>query len=62
MREGQPEQSAPDAICDCFWFVANSSLTPKSGYVRVGGDPPATQESAFQWIEKFSMIDMAISR
>jgi hypothetical protein len=29
MREGPTEQSAADAICDCFWFVANSSLTPK---------------------------------
>jgi hypothetical protein len=28
---------------------------PESGYVRVGGNPPATQESAFQWIENFSM-------
>jgi hypothetical protein len=28
--------------------------------VRVGGDPPATQESAFQWTEHLSMSASAI--
>jgi hypothetical protein len=26
MRERQPEQSAPDPICDGFWFVGNTEV------------------------------------
>jgi hypothetical protein len=35
-----------------FVLVAYSSLTPKSGYVRVAGDPPATDEYAIQGARK----------
>jgi hypothetical protein len=34
--------------------VGNCTRSPFSGkvdYFRIGGDPPAIQESAFQWIE-----------
>jgi hypothetical protein len=39
--------------------VANPEVIRISGYFRVGGNLPPTQESAFQWIRNLSMRDMA---
>jgi len=41
--------------------VGLSSTLPLLKYnVRVGGDPPAIQESAFQWIENLAMSALVI--
>jgi hypothetical protein len=41
-------------------IVAQPEVIQKSSSFRVGGYPPTTQESDFQWIENLSMSDMAI--
>jgi hypothetical protein len=45
-------------------FVAPVGLSPNRqlsiSNFRIAGDPPATQESAFQWIENLSMSALAI--
>jgi hypothetical protein len=43
------------------WLVAYSSLTPKSGFVRVGGDPPATRENSLQRLRKTLDEEVALS-